>query len=153
MSWSVIRPQLKTLYENLESGGSSVFVEVKSYPKLDFSGYPSAYIIPSDQESDYETNIENERFYSFITRIFYETKDTSVETALDKIEEAVDAVIDAIDQEDKRNVGRVVGINLPAKYTFLSIEATPSQWGELPTEMLIMAEVRVKVRVSYDATS
>lgn len=152
MSWSTVRPQLQTLLESIELDGGSAFVEIKSFPKLDFSGYPSAYIIPSDQESDYETTIENQRFYSFFIRIFYETRDTTVEVALNKLEEAVDAVMDAIDKEDKKTSGRVVGINLPTDYVYLSIDAAPSAWGELPTEALIMAEIKVRVRISYDAS-
>lgn len=152
MSWSTIRPQIKTLLDSIQLNGSAAFVEVSSSPKLDFSGYPSAYVIPSGQESDYETTIENQRFYSFTVRIFYETRSTTVSVALDKIEEAVDAVIDAIDDEDKATSGRVIGVDLPSKYTYLSVEAVPSVWGELPTENLIMAEITIKVRVSYDAT-
>lgn len=148
MSYNVIRPQIATLISAL-----SKMQEVVSYPKLDFSGYPSAYIIPSDSESDYETNIENQRVYAFIIRVFYEIKNTGVQTALDNLEDAVDDIIDAIDKEDKLgNTTRTIGMNLPADYTYLSISATPSNWGEIPSENLIMAEIRVRIKVSYDAS-
>lgn len=148
MSWKTLRSQVGDLIESLDKMG-----EVSSTPKLDFEQYPGAYVIPSDNTSDFETNIENERAYAFFVRIFYETKNTGVADAVDKLEDAVDDIIDAIDQQDKKgSATRIVGINLPSKYTYLSVSATPSVWGELPTEDLIMAEIKVVVRVSFDAT-
>lgn len=149
MSWTIIRPQIATLLESV-----SKMQEVHSFPTLKFDGFPSCYVIPSDVEADYETNTENERFYSFVVRVFYETKNTGVTDALTNLESAVDDIIDAFDREDKvTGADRTIATGLPAKYTYLSVSAVPSVWGELPTENLIMAEIRVRVRVSFDATS
>lgn len=147
MSWKTIRSQIGTLLDSLTK-----IHEVSSTPKLEFGGYPAAYVVPSDSDSDYETNTENERVYAFLVRVFYETKETGLADAIDKLEDAVDDVIDAIDDEDRKQSGRTIAVDLPTNYTFLSVEATPSIWGQLEADGLVFSEIRVRVHVSYDAS-
>ena len=148
MSWVVLRPQIETLLKTV-----TTLQEVSRTPKIKFDGYPAAHIVPSENSGDYETTSENIRTYAFTVRIFYETKSTPMEDALAGLEQVVDAVIDLFDQEDLKGGGdRIVGLNLPAKYTFINIFATPNRWGVLETEQLIMAEITVRVRISVDVT-
>ena len=148
MSFSTLRPQIKTLLDTQSEIG-----EVSGYPKVKFNTYPGVYVVPSDNESDYETTTENIRTYAFIVRVFYETKHTGVEDSLEALEELVDSLLDVFDQEDQKGASsRIVGINLPSGYTFLNIWATPAEWGEVPDESLLMAEVLVRVRISRDVT-
>lgn len=148
MSFTVLRPQIKTLLSNI-----STIQDTSSYPKVKFDGYPAASVEPSSNSADYETTTENVRTYAFIVRVFYETKNTGIEDALVALDGVVDAVIDAFDQEDlKGSSDRTVGLSLPSGYTFLNIWANPSAWGTLPEEELIMAEINVRVRVSIDVT-
>lgn len=146
MSWATIRPQLKTLLESI-----SDIQEVSGTPKLSFNGYPSAIVVPSDQSGAYETTSENTRIYAFQVRLFYETKNTGVGEALEALEGLVDTVIDTIDQEDLSST-RIVGKNLPSKYIYIRMSATPSSWGELTNEDLIYADITVQVVVSVDIT-
>lgn len=146
MSWQIIRPQIKTLLETIPE-----IQEVSSVPKIRFDGYPAAYVVPSENSGDYETTRENLRAYSFIIRLFYETKQGGVGAAISSLEGIVDSILDAFDKEDLKGITtRILGMNLPANYTFISVRATPSNWGELPDEQLIMSELRVKVLVSVD---
>jgi len=148
MSFTTLRPQIGTLLETLDT-----IQEVSNAPKIKFGGYPAAHIVPSDNEADYETTTENVRTYAFTVRIFYETKVTTTEDALSALEEVVDSVLDLFDQEDQKAAAdRTVGIDLPARYTFLNIWAVPGLWGELPGEQLIMAELSVRVRISVDVS-
>jgi hypothetical protein len=148
MSWKIIRPQVKEVLDSI-----SEISEVSQAPKIKFDSYPAAHITPSENSGDYETNRENIRVYAFTVRCFYSTKGVSIENALLGLEEVVDAVIDEFDQEDLRGSDtRKVGMNLPANYTFINLWATPSRWGELPEDQLIMAEITVRVRVSVDVT-
>lgn len=118
-----------------------------------FSGYPAVHVIPSENSGDYETTHENLRTYAFTVRCFYETKDTSIEQAFLGLEQVVDKVIDAFDEEDlKGSDTRVVGINLPSNYMFINIWAVPGRWGELPDDQLLMAEITVRVRLSIDVS-
>lgn len=146
MSYATLRPQIKTLISTLNT-----IQEVSGTPKTVFGGYPAAYVLPSDNEADYETTTENTRTFAFIVRIFYDTKEGGVEGAFEALEGIVDSILDLFDQEDLKGVStRTVGINLPAAYTFINIWATPGEWGELPDEQLLMAEMRIRVRVSVD---
>lgn len=120
---------------------------------MKFEGYPAATVTPSDQIGDYETTTENIRTYSFIVRVFYETKSTGLESALDALEDIVDSVIDLFDKEDlKGSATRTVGLSLPTGYTFINIWASPSFWGEVVGEELLMAEIKVRVRINIDIT-
>ncbi len=148
MSWQVVKPQIKTLLETITE-----LQEVSLAPKLEFNGYPAAYVIPSDNEADYETNKENIRTYAFIVRVFYETKQGGISDALSALESLVDSILDKFDQEDlKGSSNRTVGLGLPSDYQFINIFAAPSTWGEVQGAELIMAEIKVRVRISIDIT-
>lgn len=147
MSWHILRPQIKAL---LLANLTELF-EVSGAPKLDFNGYPSAHVVPSSSPNDYETTRENKRVYAFQVRFFYDTKSLGVETAIERLEQIVDQAIDLIDQEDQKGATtRTVGKDLPTRYTFLNIKATPSLWGEVPDQQLVMAEISIQVQVSVD---
>ena len=146
MSWQTLRPQLKTLIDTI-----STISETVSYPKMKFGSYPAATVTPNENDAAYETNTENIRNYSFMVRVFYETKHTGIQSAIEALEEVIDSVIDKFDQEDlKGATTRTVGISLPSGYTFINIWASPGAWFELPDEELIYAEVSVRVRISRD---
>lgn len=146
MSWSTLRGQIEDLLND-----NANIQEVAGAPRIKFGGYPAAYVVPSDNEGDYESTSENIRTYAFLVRIFYETKDTGVADALDALEDIVDSVLDSFDEEDlKPATTRKIGINLPSNYTFINIFATPSAWAELEGEALIMAELRLRIRISVD---
>lgn len=146
MSFKTLRPQIGALLETLDK-----IQEVSNSPKIKFDGYPAAHIVPSDNEADYETTKENVRTYAFLVRIFFETKHGGIENAIEAMEEVVDEVLDLFDQEDQKGAStRTVGIGLPSRYQFLNIWATPSSWGEVTGEELIMTQIPVRVRVSVD---
>ena len=146
MSWQTIRPQIQTFLQ-----GIAGIQEVKGTPSLKFTGYPSAYVVQSDNVSEFETTSENQRIYAFIVRLFYQTKNIGVDTAVERLEKVVDTVLDELDKEDQRDSSaRTIGISLPSGYQFLSILAHPSEWGELPEQELVMAEIRIQIKLSRD---
>ena len=145
MSFKVIKPQIKTILQ-----GTSKFSEVTGYPKLKFPGYPSAYVIPSDNSNDYSTTDENERVYAFIVRMFVDIEQRGMESAVEAMEDLVDTVLDALDQEDLKGASRTVATGLPAGYTFLQILAHPSDWAELSEPSLLMTDITVQVKISVD---
>ena len=148
MSWTTLRPQIKALLDT-----SSYLAEVSQAPKIKFNNYPSAHVVPSDNDSDYETNTENIRSYAFVIRVFDTSKDQGVENAMLAIEEVLDELLDMFDQEDLKPAStRLVGVNLPSNYTYINLWAVPGTWGEVPEEQLLMAEIRVSVRLSVDIT-
>lgn len=148
MSWQILRPQIVTLLNTVNT-----LAEVSPTPKVQFNAYPSAHVVPSDNDSDYETTAENVRQYAWTVRVFYETKNGGIENAYTALEQVVDAVVDLFDQEDlKTGNNRTVGVGLPANYTYLNIFAVPSRWAEVPEVELLMAEIIIRVRISVDVT-
>lgn len=148
MSFNTLRGQIKTLMDNV-----SGMQEFSGTPSHKFGGYPAGYVVPSDNEGDYETTSENVRTYAFRVRLFYETKTTGVGNALDKLEGIVDTVLDTLDTEDLKSASsRTIGVNLPSGYTYLNIFAHPAVWGQVEGEDLIYVEIIVRVRVSIDVT-
>lgn len=146
MSWNTLHAQVQDVVETVAN-----IQEVSLTPKLRFTGYPAAYIVPSSNEGDYDTSSENIRTYAFRVVFFYETKVKGIAGAIAALRPIVDAAIDAFDQEDlKGSTDRLLGISLPAAYTFINVWATPVQWGELPEEELVTAELLVRVRLSVD---
>ncbi len=148
MSWKVLRPQIKTLLDTV-----TTLQEVSQVPKIKFDGYPAAHIVPSENSNDYETTKENIRVYAFTVRLFYETKQTSLEDAMYALEEVTDSVIDLFDQEDlKGSATRTLGMSLPDNYMFINIFATPNRWAVLSDDQLVMAEITVQIRISVDVS-
>ena len=108
-------------------------------------------MVQSDNVSEFETTSENQRIYAFVVRLFYQTKNIGVDTAVERLEKVVDTVLDELDKEDQRDSSaRTIGISLPSGYQFLSILAHPSEWGELPEQELVMAEIRIQIKLSRD---
>lgn len=148
MSYQVIRPQIVTLLQTI-----STIQEVAMTPKIEFSGYPAAHVVPSDNTNDYQTNQENERIYSWFIRCFEETKIQGIEKAYQSLEQVVDSIVDLFDLEnEKGGSDRTIGVSLPARYTFINIFATPNKWLDFSDVELIMAEITVKVRINVDIT-
>ena len=57
-TYATIRDKIKTKLEAITK-----IQEVNDYPKMKFSGFPSANILPANQESGYMTTIHNGRTY------------------------------------------------------------------------------------------
>lgn len=148
MSFNTLKTQVKTVLEN-----TNKFSEVSGAPKLNFTGYPSATIVPAENEAIYHTTDENQRIYAFAIRCFYETKSGGVANAIDALADLVDDVLDAFDQDALKSSTRIVGKDLPSRYTFIDIFATPSRWAEVLDPALIMAEIIVRVKVIVDISS
>ncbi len=119
--------------------------EVSDIPKLEFSGYPSATIIPSGDDSDYETNQENLRIYAFDINLFYEVQSSGIGDALNALYDLADDVMDAFDQDQT-----LTGISLPSGYTMVAILPVSGGWGEIPDTKLITKIVKLKIKISVD---
>jgi hypothetical protein len=145
--WQTLSPQVLQILNNLD-----ILQDVSAAPKIDFSGYPAAHMIPSDAPSDYETTTENERVYAFLVRAFAQTKSQSVEQAYLALLPVVDAIIDAFDQEQLKTTGQVIGVGLPDRYTYINVFATPSRFLDYTDAQMIFAEITVKIRISVDVS-
>lgn len=150
MSFRTLSNQIKSILE-----GISDIQNVYDYPWYKFDGYPAATILPSDLESDYETSVENLREYVFNVELFlslnavnkdgYEQK---VEDGFRIMENLIDTVIDTFDKDET-----MTGISLPTGKTMIGIYPVPSVLVFLEDDKMIYAEVKIRVRISFDTTS
>lgn len=150
MSWSVLNTNL---YNLLNDNKTTLGIqEVYEYPEMKFTGYPAVHMNPSDQDNDYETTSENLRTYAFKIRLFDEVSEQGMQDALTTLRTLADSIIDKIDQENELHTGMTINANLPARYTFINIVATPSNWGQTDEEQLVFNELTVRIKVSVDVS-
>lgn len=136
-----------TKLKSLLDGVSELQV-VYPYERDDPDGTPFATITPAANENAYSTTSENTRVYAFTIRLFVERKgQTNVETCETTMRDLVDVVLDVLDSNH-----RLSGISLPAGYTFLFLDAAPSQWGYAGTREneYRVADINVRVHISVD---
>ena len=138
--YTILKNKIKTKLD-----GITKLQEVSDDPKLDFSGYPSAVIIPSDDDSDYETNQENLRIYSFDVNLFYEVQASGIGAALDALYDLADDVMDLFDKDQTLS-----GISLPTDYTMIAVLPVSGGWGEIPDTKLITKVIKLKIKISVD---
>jgi hypothetical protein len=119
--------------------------EVHEYPAIKFNGFPSATIVPSDNENDFETTTENQRNYAFQVRIFESIKNDNLNTAYETMYDLIDDVLDDFDKDQS-----LAGVTMPTGYTMVIVEAVPSTVGIVDRLDLLMSMITVKVRVLVD---
>ena len=120
--------------------------ETFSYEVELFKGTPSAVVIPSSNEGDYDTTQENIRIYAYSIKLFV-NRDKNSKTDADRIlRNLVDSVIDDFDKDYT-----FTGIENPTGYTFINTFATPSLWGYSGREdEFRVCEINIRCRVSVD---
>jgi len=121
--------------------------EVFTYEAGQFKGDPTAIIVPSSNESDYETTDENIRVYAFKIMLFVKrTQPRSEDKAEEVMRDLVSSVIDNFDKDYM-----LTGIEVPTGYTFINVFASPSSWGYSGAEnQYRICEINLKCRVSID---
>jgi len=150
MSFGIFETQI---YNLLNDNKATLDVnEVQRGPQMNFSGYPAINITPADNESGFETTTENMRVYTFDVTAFYETKDTTLNGAINSLEEIVDGILNILDEEDLNSSNTIGQSGLPATYTYLFMRANPSSWGKTEDEALVFAQIRVALAVSVDVS-
>jgi hypothetical protein len=125
--------------------------EVHDYEIEGFKGQPAVVIVPSSNESSYESTNDNERIYAFNLFIFVSRTKYSgnPKSEADRVMRGlIDTILDDIDKNWTLDT-----VVQPTGYTFLNIFATPSSWGYANMEdEYRTATIEVKCRVSVDVT-
>ena len=144
-TYTQLKDRLKTKLD-----GISKIQQVSGFPQLNFTGYPAAVVVPSDQDSDYETTTENERVYAFIISVFQETKKTGLETALDALYDLIDDISDSFDQDQQLTDDGT--LSLASRYTIIAVEPVRGPWELLEDANLLKVDLMIRIRVSVDIT-
>jgi len=150
MSWQTLSNQIKTKLESI----SDIQV-VYDYPWLDFDGYPAVTITPSEMESDYETQQHNIRTYAFMIRAFLDLEIVNQATLQKKVEKGheimrglIDSIVDTFDKDETLS-----GISMPTGKTLIAITPVPARVLYFEEEKMMIGEVRLFCKVSFDITT
>ena len=138
--YTVLKNKIKTKLD-----GVTKLQMVSDDPSLKLTGYPAAIIVPSEDSSDYETNQENLRIYSFDIHLFYEIQSSGLGSALDALYDLADDVMDLFDKDQT-----LTGISLPTDYTMIVVLPVSGGWGEVPDSKLITKIIKLKIKISVD---
>lgn len=121
-----------------------------NYEASKMEGFPSLTLTPSANENAYATTTENRRVYAYVVRIYVERGSGSAAEAQceDTMRELVDTVLDDLDKS--YNITSIAG---QSGYTFLFMNATPSQWGYVGRENeMRVAEITIQLHFDIDVT-
>lgn len=150
--YTLIRDRIIT---KIQSAVTSTVPEmvVLTAPTLEFQAYPAAYIIPQEGDSDWETNAQDERAYPFQINIYYETKQSGKNGALDALMNLVDDILDAFAQ-DKQMANTAPSLQTQlasAGYTndvVKSVSPVAAGWGEVTERELLVATIKITVHLA-----
>lgn len=138
-----ILQQLKAI---LDANG--LISDVYSYENIQTDSDPFAVIIPSGNESEYNTTQENVRVYAFTVMLFVSRTIRSQKDADRVLINLVDSVVD---DYDKDYLLTTIGQPTKTGYTFLQTFAVPSQWGyAMPDDKYRVAQINLRCLVSVD---
>jgi len=147
--WTVLLEKLVSILR-----ANDLIQETFDYEVEQFSGDPSCVIVPSENESDYNTTEENVRIYSFSIRLYVNRtiKPAGEDPKSDSdriLRNLVDSVLDDFDKDYT-----LTGITNPTGYTFINSFALPSLWGYAGREgEYRVAEINIRCRVSVDVNN
>lgn len=140
---------INTIKENIKtiiSTNVSEVQEIKTYPSLEFNGFPAIQIYLGQNENVFETSAENMRTYEFKIECFVSVANDINVVTEDKHERAnrvmgdlIDSVINALDNNS--TLGNTVEF----------LEATPSVWGyeNIQNGLCLVSEIILRVHKSY----
>lgn len=103
---------------------------------------PWATVIPSGNENDFASTMENKRSYGFLIRVFVERNTRGNDNAETLLRTIIDVLLDAFDQ-DYTLTG-----------TALMVSASPSKWGYVQREKEYrVAEILIQAKTWFDVTT
>jgi hypothetical protein len=146
--FSTLRTQLKTLLDTI-----ATLYEVSTYPRMEFGGYPSAslYAYGLETPTNYVGRKENLRNYIFKIKLYYDTRNTSVQTAVTSLEALVDSIINAIDKQNTlASASRTIGVSLGTGYEFINIRPIKAEWDEKKPANFLVFDINVAVSILVD---
>lgn len=122
---------------------------VYEYPNFNPAGYPSAMVIPSNIDSEFDTVQDNMRTYQFFVILIESGQTKSLPNSYSTLRQLEDDVINAID-----NDYTISGVNndLSSDYQLIDTDAIPSAWQRVTVRKneLLMAQITVRVKVQFN---
>ena len=143
--WEVLMGKITSILR-----ANSLISIVYDHEADELTGDPAAIVVPSENESDYNTTDENVRIYAFNIRLYVKRSQPRVPEDADRmLRELVNSVLDDFDTDYT-----FTGLSVPTGYTFINTFAVPSVWGYSGREdEMRSAEINVRCRVSVDLSN
>lgn len=133
-----IKNSLTTIVQATQFAGGTAFANVFTHPIESFDGYPNAVILLDDGESEFTTNVDNQRTEVFNISIIVSLEDQglSMSDAYDRVYDLMDSVKNDLDNSANLN-GDVLYMNPASGGVSLA---------ELQNGQNVIGQVRVAVR-------
>lgn len=137
---------IKTVLLSVQLDSVPVFADIQEYPTTDFVGVPAATIVPSDNTSDYATNVQNMRTYAFIVDIYYPIESTNggYASTFTLMRRLMDVALDAFDNSNDLNLSNTFTTSADAVCDFL--RPVPSSWSMVETSSGDMLTARITLQ-------
>ena len=100
---SNIKEDLQTRLQALQYSSNPAFTEVKKYGSQKFTGYPSATVVASAVNNEYDTQKQNNREYVVFIRAFFNLENIDDEAQYVIADNYTDLILDAIDDSEDLN--------------------------------------------------
>ncbi len=132
-----------SVLQGIQQEGANAFVQVLDYPSTEFSGLPSATVVPSDSESDYQTVYSNFRQYLFFVDLYtsMEVEGEGPAVAFAQLRELVDTVLNAYDQSSTLSGACEI------------LRPSPSAWSVIGTGAGVLLSARVTLTCGLSVES
>lgn len=147
-NWDSILSEIVTVLEGIDS-----IENVSDYEKSQFSGFPAATVVPSEEESDFQATSERTRTYAFSIRCYQDmlSKQHPYSPGLEDADRILRKVVDDIVSEfDKPANARLSGNADTDGHTVVLVRPVPSTWGYDSERNLRSAEIILRVVVHVD---
>lgn len=146
--FTLIRDRIADKIEALSGADFQVF----KYPTQQFDRFPAVVIVPEEGDSEWETNTLDERNYPFDVKIYYDTKNTGKETALDNLMNLVDDILDtfATDRQLSDDSPTLQAALASAGYTndvVAQVKPVAAGWGEVAEREMLVATIKITVEL------
>jgi hypothetical protein len=138
-SWEHIRNKVVSKLEAITQ-----INEVLEFPSEEFTKFPVAMLETVRNESDYETTTQNKRTYVFSIYILQDIESVEMKKARRIIQDAVDAVLDAFDNDQQLS-----GIDMPTNEAMVITIPTLSRIFTNIDGKYVVGEIELKVITSF----
>lgn len=145
-----IKNALKAIATDLQYNDEPAFQEVLGSNAGAFNGYPNLQILPGDISTEHVTTGESDHAPAYILRVRIPLEDTNTaqETAVDKMYDLTDLLIDAIEDQDTH-------MSLTDDDGLIAItkmDAARGDWLEVPASngANLVCDVNVQITYSKD---
>ena len=132
--------------QTIQQGGAPAFYDIETYPTVNFTGTPAVTVVPSDNESDYQTIVSNLRTYVFFVDIYLPIEDETqagLSNVFNTMLTLADTCLDAFDNSNTLNGACQI------------LRPTPSAWSVVAANngTMLSARITLSAQISVNTNN